>query len=303
MISIIICSRTKIINATLSENIENTIASPYELVVIDNSENQHTIFEAYNQGIDRSKGNYLCFIHDDILFTTKGWGTSIQRIFSENESIGLIGLAGSKSKTKIPSAWWWCPNEDKVINIIQHKNHQGNIKEKWSHGFEKDSNETVVVVDGVFMAIRSDSKIRFNSEMKGFHNYDLNISIECHKLGYKTVVSNEILLEHFSAGSLNEQWVESAYQLYSFYKNSLPLSLEKDKRGKKQEIANALSFMGECLKFKKYQIALAIWIELFYLNPFLLFHVIYWKNNFKNNMHLLIQYFRKKKTRNPKGNT
>jgi glycosyltransferase involved in cell wall biosynthesis len=287
MISIISCSRTKTISDSLSENIKNTIGYPFELIVIDNSENKHTIFEAYNEGIERSKGDYLCFIHDDILFNTKEWGTTIHRIFSENESIGLIGLAGSKSKTRIPSAWWWCPNKDKVINIIQHKHHKENTKEKWSHGFEKDANTAVVVVDGVFMAMRQDSRLRFHSEMKGFHNYDLNISIECHKLGYKTVVTNEILIEHFSTGTLNEEWVESAYQFYRLYKNRLPLSLEKNKTDKKQEISNALWFITECLKIKKYTIALSIWKELFYLNPFLLFHIIYWKNNFKNNFNLI----------------
>lgn len=292
MISIIICSRTKTISVSLTENIKNTIGCEYELVIIDNSENQYSIFEAYNEGINKSKGDYLCLIHDDILFNTKGWGTNIHRIFNDNEKIGLIGLAGSKSKTKIPSAWWWCPNEDKVVNIIQHNRHQENPKEKWSQGFEKDTNTAVVVVDGVFMAIRRDKRLRFNTNMKGFHNYDLNISIECHKLDYKIVVTNEIIIEHFSNGNLNEYWVKSAYQLYSIYKNSLPLSLEKKQKNKKQEIANALSFINECLKFKKYKIALTIWVKLFYLNPFLLFHLIYWKNNFKNNINVLIQYFR-----------
>lgn len=294
MISIIICSRAKTISDSLSENIKNTIGYPYELIVIDNSENKHTIFEAYNQGIEKSKGDYLCFIHDDILFNSMGWGSNIHCIFKENESIGLIGLAGSKSKSRMPSAWWWCPNEDKVINIIQHQPHQENRKEKWTHGFEKDSNTAVVVVDGVFMAMRKDSRFRFNAEMKGFHNYDLNLSIECHQLGYKTVVTNEILIEHFSTGALNAEWVESAYQLFRLYKNNLPVRLGNDNTNKQQEIKNALSFMGECLKFKNYKAALAIWKDLFYLNPFLLFHLIYWKNNFKNNMNVLIQYFRQK---------
>ena len=67
MISIIICSRDKSISEELSTNISETINHDYELIVIDNSKNKYSIFEAYNSGIKKSKGLYWCFIHDDIL--------------------------------------------------------------------------------------------------------------------------------------------------------------------------------------------------------------------------------------------
>ena len=292
MLSIIICSRQAILNNNLNGNIHNTIGCNYELIVIDNSENNYSIFEAYNIGIEKSKGEYLCFIHDDILFHTIGWGEIINRIFNENKQIGLIGVAGAKSKTKMPSLWWSCPKEDKVASVIQHI--PDRETERWNQGFEQGSNITVEVVDGVFMAMRKDNRIHFSIEMTGFHNYDLNLSFECKKAGYKIIVSNEILIEHFSLGKINEEWIESSYQLFSHYKNNLPLNFEKNKTNKKQEIANGLWFINECLKFKKYKIALSVWGALFYLNPFLLFHIVYWKNNFKNNMEVIIKYFRKK---------
>ena len=65
MISIIICSRTATISKKLSANIAETISCDYELVIVDNSENKYSIFNAYNIGIKRSKGKYLCFVHDD----------------------------------------------------------------------------------------------------------------------------------------------------------------------------------------------------------------------------------------------
>lgn len=266
MISIIICSRTKTINSTLFENIESTIGYPYELIVVDNSENKYTIFEAYNKGIERSKGDYLCFIHDDILFRTDGWGTNINRIFRENHQIGLIGVAGAKSKTKMPSLWWYCPGGHNVLNIIQHTSNKE--KHNWNWGFKECFNEEVVIIDGVFMALRKDQRIRFNPAMTGFHNYDLNLSFECVKLGYKIVVTNEILIEHFSSGTINKQWVESSYELYSLYKKFLPLSLDKSKTNKKQEIVNAKKYLNECLKFKKYKIAFIISKELLYINSF-----------------------------------
>jgi glycosyltransferase involved in cell wall biosynthesis len=292
MLSIIICSRTQNINSKLSENIKNTIGCQYELIVIDNSENKYSIFEAYNSGIDKSVGNYSCFIHDDILFHTQNWGKVVQRIFDQDQQIGLIGIAGAKSKTKMPSLWWSCPQEDKIASIIQHI--PDREVERWNSGFEKESLIEVAVVDGVFMAMRKDNRIRFSTEMTGFHNYDLNLSFECKKLDYKIMVTNEILIEHFSLGTINAEWIESSYQFYSLYKKNGAQVFDPNNTNKKQEIANAIWFITECLIIKKYKIALLIWGALFYLNPFLLFHVIYWKNNLKNNMSLLIDYFSKK---------
>lgn len=76
MISLIICSRTPTISEELSTNIAETIGCEYELVVIDNSKNEFSIFSAYNEGVKRSNGDVLCFMHDDILFRTLNWGAS-----------------------------------------------------------------------------------------------------------------------------------------------------------------------------------------------------------------------------------
>lgn len=281
MLSIIICSRTPSLSPDLSENIKNTVGCEYELIVINNSENTYSIFEAYNLGIDKSTNNYLCFIHDDILFHTMDWGNIIQNIFSKDLRIGLIGVAGAKSKTKMPSLWWSCPQEDKIASIIQHI--PDRETERWNSGFEKEALVEVLAVDGVFMALRKDNRIRFSSEMTGFHNYDLNLSFECKKLNYKIMVTNEILIEHFSLGTIKGEWIESSYELYRLYKNSRSLVLDRSKTCKKQEIANSIWFVNECFKFKKYKIALSVWMELFYLNPFLRFHIVFWKRFITNN--------------------
>lgn len=74
MISCIICSRTSTISNELMQNISSTIGCEYEIITIDNSTNKHNIFQAYNEGIRRAKGEYLCFMHDDILYHTENWG-------------------------------------------------------------------------------------------------------------------------------------------------------------------------------------------------------------------------------------
>lgn len=283
MLSIIICSRKAIINNKLNENIKKTVGCDYELIVIDNSENKHSIFEAYNNGIKKSKGEYLCFIHDDIIIHSRGWGEIINRIFNSNKQIGLIGVAGAKSKTKLPSLWWQCPKQDKIINIIQHLPN-GEI-EKWVQGFGNAINTEVVVIDGVFMAMRKDKRIRFSTRMTGFHNYDSNISFEYKKYGYKILASSEILIEHFSLGNINKEWVESSYQIYNSYKNILPLNLKGNKINKAQEVANAIWFINEIFKYKKDKIAFTFWLKLFCINPFLKYHIIFLKKYVTINLN------------------
>ena len=56
MISCVICSRQPDISAELKENIASTIGCEYELIVIDNSKNEHSIYSAYNQGVVKSMG-------------------------------------------------------------------------------------------------------------------------------------------------------------------------------------------------------------------------------------------------------
>lgn len=275
MLSIIICSRTQVILKDLSENIKNTIGCDYELIVVDNSENQYSIFEAYNLGIERSTSNFLCFIHDDIFIHTLGWGTIIQSIFSENKRIGLVGVAGAKIKTKMPSAWWDCSEEEKVVSIIQHFSDRE--KEHWHFGFEKESIAEVVVIDGVFMAMRKDEHIRFDTEMKGFHNYDLNISFEYKKHGYDIVVTNTILLEHFSSGVTNKNWIQATYKIHGLYQKELPLFVPGNTVTKNHEIINAQRFITICLDFGFKKIAVLVWFRLFLLEPISKFNSMFWK--------------------------
>ena len=80
MLSLIICSRTPKISEELEKNIADTIGCEYELVVIDNSLNKYSIFSAYNEGVKRSIGDILCFMHEDILYKTINWGQQVELI-------------------------------------------------------------------------------------------------------------------------------------------------------------------------------------------------------------------------------
>lgn len=279
MISIIICSRTQTISDALSENIKNTVVCEYELIVIDNSENQYSIFEAYNLGIERSKGDFLCFMHDDIWIHTKNWGLLVKDVFEQNKKLGLLGVAGARSKTKMPSAWWECPEADKLLFLKQHLRN-GSV-EDWDQGFTDKKIEKVVAIDGVFMIAKRDKRFRFQKSFKGFHCYDLNISFEYIKLGYTIMVSNLILVEHFSLGKLDKNWYSSTLQMHKLYSNLLPLKAEEGIASKDLEFRNGTNFIKGLLYHRFKKEAFLLWLQLIVVKPISGYHFKFTKEILK----------------------
>lgn len=193
--SIIICSRQKDIPERLQHSIAETIGVPYEVVVIDNSNNDHSLYSAYNEGVRRSKGEILCFCHDDILFHTAGWGSSIQKIFTD-DSIGAIGVIGTHFLPNAPMYWWSSP----FISQYSVNNDKGDVQlndnREYFHGDIAD----VVAVDGVcfFIPRRLFDSIRFDDRTyKGFHVYDMDICLQVQELGKRVCVTDVLTIEHF----------------------------------------------------------------------------------------------------------
>jgi glycosyltransferase involved in cell wall biosynthesis len=241
MISIIICSRKDKIDPKFEDNIRNTVGTNFELVLIDNSTNKYSIFQAYNLGIQKSRGDILCFIHDDILFHTKNWGLLLKSEFNNYPDFALIGIAGAKVKTQFPTGWWDCEDKDKVINIIQHE--KGNVT-KENFGFEDGDLSEVYVIDGVFMALKKGLNIEFETSLGGFHGYDLNLSYEVIEKNKKIGVTNKILIEHLSIGRLDKTWLFSMMLFHKKYQKKL----KKYKYSYEQEFFAGKAYIDHCLR-------------------------------------------------------
>jgi hypothetical protein len=273
MISIIICSRISSVPESLSANIAETIGVPYEVISIDNSLNKYSIFEAYNLGIQKSNFQYLCFIHDDIQFITKDWGELLVKSFVDNQQLGIIGLAGAANKSKAPSGWWG--SGDNIINIIEHL--PGKTPTFTSRGWEDGQKlKEAVVIDGVFMGIRKDKYIRFNTKLGGFHNYDQSICIDYISNGYKVYVTKEILIKHFSAGTIDKRWINSTYKFHKLYANHLPI-INNDKIKKSIEVNNFVNFIQLCFNFKEKKIAIYYWAKWLFFKPVSKYHLKFLK--------------------------
>ncbi|MDD3078754.1 MAG: glycosyltransferase [Paludibacter sp.] len=219
MISIIICSRSSDISSVLKENIQNTIGIDYEIIVINNSENNYSIFSAYNKGVNLSNFPYLCFVHEDVLFRTNDWGNELIGHLKDRNT-GIIGIAGGKVMTKIPAQW---SSEGKYKNIIQHrKNKVYTWKEP--QGFQGIS-QSAILLDGVFLSMRRElfDKISFDEKIKGFHGYDCDICAQSIIAGFTNYVVYDILLEHFSGGNGDAQFYNNLITIYKKWEEHLPL--------------------------------------------------------------------------------
>ena len=222
MISIIVCSRIGNISAEIKQNIAETIGCEFELTEIDNSDNRYSIFQAYNEGVGRSKGEILCFMHEDVLFRSQGWGTTIAKHFYDCEEIGLIGFGGTHFLPDTPMYWYSSPF------ISQHNlnNDQGIVEEHFhEEWFNGEVLIETVAVDGFCFFVRKAlfDRIFFDDKTyNGFHMYDMDICMQVIEAGYKVCVCRSVLPEH--CWSENKQFSKRGGDLF-FY--NLELFSEK----------------------------------------------------------------------------
>lgn len=230
MISIIICSRKPTISNDLRQNIAKTIGYgyEYELVIINNSTNSFNIFQAYNEGVRRSKGELLCFMHDDILYKTSEWGKIIEEIFHD-DTIGLVGFAGTHFLSSSPFYWTYSP----FISEHNLTNDNGEVIECFQdYYFNEFGLADLVAVDGFCFFVRRSlfNTIRFDDKTySGFHAYDMDICMQIQNIGYRVCACNKVLIEHFwseKAAATKKGYEIIDYNLNLFtkkFKESLPI--------------------------------------------------------------------------------
>lgn len=226
MISIIVCSRIPKVDDSYANNIKGTIGNvSYELIWIDNSQNQYSIFEAYNKGVGLSNGEYLCFAHEDIVYHSKDWGRIVCDVFAQNTEVGMLGLVGGHVLTPISTCWW---ATDRRRGALRQGLYRNGVYEThmltWTKSEDKD--KFVVSVDGVWMVIRRDlfRKICFDADTySGFHFYDMDISMQINNLGYKIMIVEGIDVEHKSTGKVNASFYRNCIAFHNKWDSMLPV--------------------------------------------------------------------------------
>lgn len=237
MISIVICARTHDIPQSLRTNIQETIGVAHEIIVIDNSQNAYSIFSAYNKGVQQSQYAIICFMHDDLVFETKSWGNIvIDQLAPKN--MGAVGVAGAPYYAAMPGAWW------SGGIICQHLSGQSD----YAYAPIKNNALPVVVVDGLWFCVKKElfNTISFDEQQfKGFHYYDIDISLQIKALGYDILSLYNITIAH-SSGRLDPIWLQNALILQEKWAIQLPFSVIELKYA--QEVKVEYGVLAEYIK-------------------------------------------------------
>lgn len=265
MLSIIISSYNNANFLNLEANIAATCGIDYEIIRVENPGTM-SINAAYNQGIAKSHFDYLLFIHEDVIFETQDWGSILLNLFIEQPRTGLIGVAGTKFKTKAPSGWG---ESGKQFNEVYIKQYNGEILvEDFTKDYAGSSYKEVAVLDGVFLATRKSNNLFFDETLDGFHNYDIALSLRNREANKMAIVSFEIIIRHLSTGNYGHEWVRSTFQFYKKYKNLLPFALDKVSNSSEIEKVAYYNFYSKCVDYKELRISLYFVLETFIHFPF-----------------------------------
>lgn len=225
MISVIVCSIDKNLANQIKENITATIGVPWELIMVDNNELRQSISRVYNIGASQAKYELLCFVHEDVLFKDDLWGRTIETLFKNDAQLGVVGVAGSKYKSKALSGWYTGLADQDCCNIL-HINENNEERLLYANPEPSKNYQQVISIDGVFICTRKIvwEKIRFNeSLLTGFHCYDIDFSVRASKR-YRLAVTYEVKMIHLTeGGSFGNAWIDYTILWHKSYRNLLPV--------------------------------------------------------------------------------
>ncbi len=148
---------------------------PYPLTYHRNESNLGLI-SALNEGARLGRGEFLCFLHNDVEMCEPAWLARLEAVFGSPERIGLAGLYGVRRLRR---------DGRYVGRTIVHSLAEGpTLKGGWAE---------VAVVDGVCLFLRRallESLGGFDEGYGFFHGYDRDLSFAVREAGWRCAIVN-----------------------------------------------------------------------------------------------------------------
>lgn len=255
MLSIIISSYQPDYYNALEKNIAETCGIEYQIVKIHNP-SLMGICEAYNLGAKEAIYDNLLFIHEDILFSDTDWGNRLVKVLQE-PGCGVVGVAGGNYYSYVPGSWWNRGYSKLYFIQVDQDNN-----ECFNNNISERIKSEVKSLDGVFLACTRKvyDEVQFDEKIDGYHGYDLIFSLKAAKK-YKNYVTNQVLIKHFSQGTLSKEWLLNIIKVREIIGTFPDQNLDHQ-----LEIANFYKLLIH-LKNLKFNYKESLKISLKYLNP------------------------------------
>jgi hypothetical protein len=170
--------------------------------------NTDPLHVVYNNAINvfKDSNDWLVFVHDDVIIEAP---EALKRqLDTLGRDFDVVGCAGTREvKLQEPALWHLMGDRSQHRGAVAHLSDTTSKKFMTSFGSYPDR---VILIDGVFMAVKTEvfNKVRFDTtNPAGFHFYDLDFSMACHKAGVKVGVG-DIIITHASPGlrSFTDEW-------------------------------------------------------------------------------------------------
>ena len=227
MISLVVCSIRPEQLARLKESVAGTIGVPHEWIVIDNRGSGKGICQAYNEGAAKALYPFILFVHEDVTFDQPGWGERAIANFNNDAELGLVGVAGSTVKSRSFSGWY--TGDARYDRFRLRHAGPSHVEDLYQLPDPATAVFPVVCLDGVFLLMRKSvwELIPFNAQtIKGFHFYDIDLSLRVAQRFKVGVMSSVGLVHHTAAGGdYGNRWIQEAIDFHRRWQGQLPRSV------------------------------------------------------------------------------
>jgi hypothetical protein len=218
-VSVVISTRK--IDEDYKEHVRKMFSQPDTEILMYENNGEMSLTQVYNKGLRESVNDIVVFMHDDLILETSNMTPKIVKLFEKHPEYGIIGIAGTNN---LLSGMWWQSREN-MFGVVGHIHEGKRHVNHYSKGVFNDVLKDVVIVDGLWFAVRkSQIKKQFNEEFNGFHFYDISFCVENFLENVKIGLTTKFAVTHKSIGMTNKQWEKNKLFFEAMYEKNLPLT-------------------------------------------------------------------------------
>lgn len=220
--SVSVVISTRVIDSSYVMHVKKMFSQPDTEILIYENDGDKSLTQIYNIGLKESKNDIVVFMHDDLILETSNMTPKIVKLFEKHQDYGIIGIAGTD---KLTSGMWW-QNRENMFGVVGHIHEGKRHVNHYSKGVFNDVLKDVVIVDGLWFAVRkSQIKKEFNEQFSGFHFYDIPFCVENYLEGVKIGLTTKFGITHKSIGITNKQWEKNKLLFEALFEKKLPLTI------------------------------------------------------------------------------